>query len=65
MTLVRVEQFAEKVAMSPNTIYKLVSLHLPPEERLPHYRVPGAVRIDEDEGLAWMRERAMEDGDGA
>lgn len=57
--MVKVEEFAEEMNVSPNLIYKLVSFRLRPEDRLPHYRPGDLVRIDADEGREWMRARAM------
>ena len=42
MTLLKVKQVAERLNLSPSKVYELID-----EEKLPHYRIGGTLRVSD------------------
>lgn len=54
MTLVKVEDVAELLKMSPSKIYRECR-----KKQIPHFKIGGAIRFDPDEVRDWLEDQKV------
>ena len=64
--ILQVEQVAQLLGFGKNWVYQRTKPTCPVQDRIPHMKIGGKLRFDEDKVIAWLHDHAVANsGDGS